>query len=360
MWRHSYLLAALIFLQGALLSQESVIKEAEFEVRSDALIELSNKYGDIYFESWDELRTEVKVEIKVEGSDEDAVEYLLDKLEVYIKGNEEKVEVKTNLDELVQWNNVSDNKRERVRMKLRDGRNIRLEAFSIIYQIKAPKSNHLKLDHKYGDVFLTEIEGNTDIWLKYGNLNAGALNGDNYLNLGYVGGKIASLTKAEMEAKYSELSIVEVGTLKLQSKYSTLKFEAIDTLLSESRYNNLRARSVRFLGLIERHTDFKADSLLALGNIRMEYGSCRINHLDHRFEHLAIEGEYTDFYIQTDEDASFRIALSSKYGGLTYPSSLEIDKISESNSSKEVEGRMGPRPESRISIEAKYGNIILK
>jgi len=347
---------------GLMLAQERTVKrDATFEVSPDVKIETHAKYGDIHIESWDKNTVEVHVEISVKGKDTEDLEKMLDRVEVFIDGNKEKVSVLHNFDEVVdQWNSMSNSRGSRVRIKFNDGEKANLEDFFIQYTLTVPRSANLEIYDKYGNIYIGNISGNADIWLKYGNLQVNELLGNVFLDMGYSNGTIETLGYAELDIKYTTVNIDQVGTLKLESKYSNMDIGKADTLLSESKYNTLRVGSVGLLGLVERHTDFRLNELSDLGTVSMEYGNFKLDLLHNQFSELSLEGEYTDFSVGVSDAANYDLELSTRYGDLSYPRKVAVKQKIKDNASQKVLGKVGNAPKGRIKVVTRYGDVVIK
>jgi len=352
----------LVLQLGIILAQERTVnQDATFEVNPDVWIETNAKYGDIHIESWDNSQVEVHVEITVKGRAMDDVNMMLHKVKVDIAGSNDRVSVTSNLDDVVsQWNSMSNSRGSRVRVKFNDGNKANLEDFLIKYTLTVPRTSNLQIYDKYGDVFIGNVSGKADIWIKYGSLQANELSGYVSLDMGYSKGTIEQLGYADLNVKYSTLNVDRVSTLRLESKYSTFDVGTADTLLSESKYNTLRVESVGFLGLVERHTDFRLNELSDLGKVNMEYGNFKLDLLSPEFSILAIEGEYTDISIGVDRTASYDLELSTRYGDLSYPSKVAIRQKIKDNASEKIMGSVGNASRSKINIVTRYGDVVIR
>lgn len=361
MKRFTLLLLAVACYVFPVSGQEKVKEQLEtFDLAREAWVELSCKYGDIHVETWDQPKAEVRVWVSAEGQRDEDVDKMLEKVQIAIRGDASGIVVDANLEDIIQMNNVSGDRNNRLRIKFKDGSRITLDAFSIRYEVKMPASNHLKVANKYGDLYVSRLTGNAEIWLKYGEMRAQELSGDCKLDLGYAKGRLEKMGHADLIVKYSEVSIDEATSLRLESRYSTFDLGAIDTLLSESKYNNINIGAVSFLGLLERHTDVKVDYLGDLGNVKMEYGNCKINRLDQKFSQLYLEGEYADFYVDLEDEASFDFDLSTKYGDVSYPRAVSVSKKQIENNAKKIVGKMGDKAGGKLTVITKYGDVVIK
>ena len=341
------------------LSQEKTVRYDEsFSVSPNAWVDLQCKYGDIHVDTWNENRVDVKVEVKADGNETGDVEKMLSKVKVKIEGSDRRVEVTSNLGEIIQWNNSSGN--NRVRIKFKDGTRVNLKNFSITYNISMPRSNNLEVSNKYGDIFVADLDGQAKLWLKYGNLKAQSLNGKSSLEIAYGKGRINQLGRSAIDLSYSQLVMDEAQSIRTEAKYSSLEVEQIDSLFSDSKYNNYKIGQIHTLFGDDNYSNYRIGLLHSIAKVEMRYGDLKLNRVDNNFEVLDLEGSYTDFHVGLDEGSSFNFEFYSKYGNLSYPDALSVSQRHKENNSLHVKGRKGSNPGSRIKITTTYGNAIIK
>ena len=354
----------LLIVTGATLpvwGQEKTIKYDEtFNVNPDAWVDLECKYGDIHVDTWDENRVTVKVEVRADGNDADDVEKMLNKVKVQIEGSARRVEVSSNMGQIVQWNSSSGSN-NRVRIKFKDGTRVNLKDFSITYKISMPSSNNLEVANKYGDIFVGEIQGRTKLWLKYGNLKAQSLLGPTSLELAYSNkAHINHLGQGKLDISYSKLTLEDAQSLRTEAKYSEVEAERIDSLFSDSKYNSYRVGTVHALFGDDNYSNYKIGNLNAMGKVEMKYGNLKIGELGSEFEILELEGSYTDFVIDHVASTSYEFEFSSRYGDLRYPEALSVSQRHKENNSLRISGRKGKNPKGMIRITTSYGNAVIR
>ena len=75
-------------------SKEKTIKK-EYDVNSNALLKISNSYGNLTLSSWNEDRVVIEVHIKTSGNNESKVQEKLDKITVDFEASSDMVSAKT-------------------------------------------------------------------------------------------------------------------------------------------------------------------------------------------------------------------------------------------------------------------------
>jgi len=75
-------------------TKNKVLKK-EYTVNNNALLNVSNKYGNIGISTWNENKIKIEVSITTNGNDEEKVQKRLDQINVEFQGNTSEVSAKT-------------------------------------------------------------------------------------------------------------------------------------------------------------------------------------------------------------------------------------------------------------------------
>ena len=147
----------------------------EYKVNADALLKISNRYGNVDITSWNENRVVFEIEITVRGNNEDKVEDKLDGITVDFNSSQYEVNAKTiiNKNKSNSWFSWFGSNNSNLNYKIN-------------YKVKMPISNDLNVFNDYGSIYLNELDGNASINCDYGKIVIGSLNNtDNKINTDY-------------------------------------------------------------------------------------------------------------------------------------------------------------------------------
>ena len=170
-----------------------------YDINKDAVLALKNKFGKIHCQNWDKNTIAIEVEITVEASSQEKAEKYFDKIKIDFSGTSSRVSATTNFDD----NMFKNNKGE----------------ISVDYMVSMPASIGVEIDHKFGDLILESVEGNSSIEVGYGSLEAKKLMGDeNDLEIKFSEGYVGYVKNADLEVKYGEMEIDEALSLSAESK----------------------------------------------------------------------------------------------------------------------------------------------
>src|SRR5210317_1002942 len=175
----------------------------EFDVNSDAVLNISNKYGNVDIASWNENRISIIVTITVKGNKESKVLERIDKIDVEFDASRSAVTAKTKIGKTSSWGWGNNN-------------NLSME---INYLVKMPVSNSLNVSNDYGAIFLDDLDGSANISCDYGKINIGELrNMRNNINMDYTNkSTIEYLKNGSINADYSTLHIEKGGNMDLNA-----------------------------------------------------------------------------------------------------------------------------------------------
>jgi len=115
-------------LKGKYTKEKSIKKE--YTVASDALLKISNDYGNLDITSWDQNKIVLEINIKVNGNDEEKVISKLEDIDVIFEATSQLVSARTifNKEDKSWWSKISDNW---------SGSNLKME---INYTVKVPRT----------------------------------------------------------------------------------------------------------------------------------------------------------------------------------------------------------------------------
>lgn len=319
---------------------EKSIKKS-YDVNKNATLILKNKFGEIRCETWDKNIISIDVQILVDAKNEQKAQKVFEKINIEISDSKNLVEAITHIESI---NNSS-------------------QEFSVNYKVFFPETITLNLVNKFGNTYLPNIYGSSNIKISYGDINAnGLLNNDNKLKVVYGDACIDKIKKADIEISYSEVSIYNMGIAKIDSKFSELSIDNINELDLVTQYDEIEIEKLDLLVLNSQFSDVGIDKLTRLAELDIQYGECSIETLEYGFEKISIISSFSDVKIGIDNKASFSISAKLKFGNMRFPESQSnIWKFVEKPTSKEIEGVVGSEknPSSLIVVDSKNGNVKL-
>lgn len=274
-----------------------------FKISPKTQIEISNKYGKIDIKNWDKDSVVFEIKIKVEAKKLSKLEESVQGLDFNITDNEHFVIVRTGVDK-----NKNSLGKEIKRFKetiLKSDGNIQVD-----YTVWMPNTNDLKIENKFGDIYLGDYYGKIDINLSNGNLKAHDFKGETSLVMSFADANINSIREAQLDCNFSEMYIKNADSLTVISKSSDFEFNSINSLETESRRDKFRIKKVNQLRNKSSFSIFRIDEFNDQLTFRSEYGSLELEHAAPDFSKIRIESKSTDLNLYFNEDAHFNFEFT--------------------------------------------------
>lgn len=313
--------------------------QKEFSVNSDALLDISNKFGDVNITSWAQNKVKIDVKITVNGDDKEKVLTKLSNITVDFSNTKSLVKAITVF--------------EKENNKWKKGNKLN---FDITYIIKVPVSNSIVIENKYGNINLDRIDGKALINCKYGAVDLGKLNyHENELELRYANNStIQYINKGVVSAKYSTLSIDKAVNLLIESGYTTTKIGTAESINFEGNYGGLYVKQVEKIILDGNYLKIKVGDLLNKLNIDTSYSTITIAELKKHFDQINIECRYSNIKVNYERDIPFNFIVKTKYGSFKRGDNLKVSNMD----NKYYSGfNVIETPSKKISIIGDYSSV---
>ncbi len=345
-------LLAVILLTSQVNAQE-VSKEYHKEYNTDAstTLEISNKYGDVVIESWNNNQIVIDVKVTVEVPGRDRAERLLGMINVEFSEGQDVIEAKTVIDNSFNFSGWGGNKR-----------------FRIDYNVKMPENTDLALSNRYGNTDIDNLSGLVTLDIKYGDLAVERLTRGNEkplnaITLAYGKGIIEEAGWLEINARYSgSLEIPVSQALLIDSRYSKLRIGETSSVVSESKYDNYKIEEINNLVMVSGYTTADIGTLTKKLDFEGSYASFNVDNIPSGFESLDVNTKYMGVKLGIAESASYELDGQASYGNIK----IDKDKFKYQrnivqNNSTELSGVVGSdeSPTSRVKIKSSYGSVTL-
>lgn len=347
------LIAAICFLPAGLQAQEASKEfHKEYVAGPGTTLSLSNKYGNVTIQSWDQDQVVIDVKVTVEMPDQERAQKLLDYIDVQFTEGGDLISAETVIDEKFNFSGWGNRSRR----------------FSIVYKVKMPVDANLNLSNRYGNSDIDVLNGLVDLNVKYGDLAVGKLSRQNEkpmsaINIAYGRVTVDEAGWLDIYSRYSpSMRIEKSRALLLDSKYSKIQIGETSSLVGESRYDNIRIENINNLIFESGYDDINIGRLSKKLEFKGSYGSFSADEVPAGFEALSIETRYTGVQLGIDENASYKLDARVSYGGLKIDEDkFKYQKRIIGNTSNETSGIVGneENPASEVNIQASYGSVKL-
>ncbi|MGB5435807.1 MAG: hypothetical protein WBM98_07950 [Maribacter sp.] len=331
-------------LKGKYTKEKTITKE--YNVNSDALLKVSNSYGNLNIISWNDNRILIEVHIKTSGNNEEKVVKKLEDITVDFEATSSMVSAKTNFNKNKSswgWNWGNNN----VNMQVN-------------YTIKLPVKNSVHLNNDYGNIILDRIDGHAKINCDYGRLEIGELRGrNNYLNFDYTSkSSIGYINSGEIKADYSGFTIEKAGDLKVNADYTNSTIHHMENLQYACDYGNIEVGEAQNVNGNGDYINVKLGTIHGNVDINADYGSLKIGEMAEDAGNLNISSDYTGIKIGYAPQYHFDFEIRAEYAGVNGKEDFEINISTEKSNNRYYKGYYGsPNSGNNVSISSEYGGI---
>ncbi len=296
-------------------SQRSKSVERTFKVTPDGYFEVTNKYGQIIVNTWENDSIKINAEITAHGKDYEDARKLLSRVEVDFRQTGQYLTVETLLDrksgffkEL--WNNISDYSKTLLsKTKL-----------EIDYTIYVPRSINLEVENKFGDLYLSEITGKCDINISHGNLRSNVIHGQSNIEVAYGDVKIKKMEAGRLTLKTVEADILELGDVILKSSSSNILIKKADQVDIDSKSDkSVRFEEIQRLTGESLFSNIELEGLEKSLDLNMNYGDLEVENVAFSFSKIDLEGKYADISLHFEPNTYLQADITAKEDLLSIP-----------------------------------------
>jgi hypothetical protein len=335
----------------------------EFSTTEKGMTALYNKYGNVNVKTWNDNKVKIDITILVNANDQKEADKIFERIQVNFTSTAGYIKAETMLNQNKDWWPAIKNPGQ---------------DFKINYEVWMPVNNQLDLKNRYGNCYVSNLNGKLNAEVKYGDLRTETLGADADLYMGYGKTYIAKVNNVYGQISYGELNLKDARDLQLDTHYSDLNIDkaedmrvtskyddfvlgTIDNLKLQTKYATLKIQKVRVAYLTAGYTDTKIVSLGELADADLTYGSFKIDALSRNFSDVNVVGKYTDVIVVAEQGANLRFDAEGSYCDLRYPNTATIRKHNDKGGYEVVNGYLGDaNAKGIVKVKLNYGDFVLK
>lgn len=330
-------------------NSSKVIKES-FAVTPNTSIEIINKYGDINVVTWEKDSVRFEINISADANKMSQVHTLMDMADVKFTANNNMVLA------VLQWgNNVNTFKKSSVEVTLAAGSSQQLH---IDYTIYMPKSNVLKIENRFGNVYLPDLKGKVYASIHHGNFKADKLANAKNISIRYGELTIHEADFAEISSSFTDVEIEKIGELQLDGSGGTVEIESVDKLELESTNQKVRIEKAKKVDAELTLSDLRIRSLSSKLNVNSKFGDVNVHQVEVGFSSIDIDANNASISIGFDGATAFGFEIDSeKPKTVQLPSEFTIDSDDKLDNYRLVKGKKGTSTDKKVDIATKACSI---
>ena len=281
----------LIFFQLNLISAQNDSQTRSYirtvPVGKETTLEIENKYGTIQITPWNKDSAYIRAEVKAFAKDHSKIEKMFDGISVNIKDSKYIVRAQTEFTSNI--NTLFES------FKGMTSKIISYDSHvEINYYINIPDYLNLKIDNKFGDVYMEDNTGEFKITISNGSFKANSLGKKSSITMVFCDAKIHSIASGNIDASFSEIALDETEDLSVNSISSKYEIKNAGVLRGESRRDKFFIETIESLEGNAYFTDYNVSTVRKELNLTTRYGSVNADLIEKGFESVDINSSYSD------------------------------------------------------------------
>lgn len=328
-----------------------------FPVDKETTLEVTSKYGTIQITPWNKDSASIRAEVKAYAKDASKLSKMFDGINVNMTGSKYVVRAETeftsNLNMLFESFKGMTSKIISYDSKV-----------EINYFINVPEYLNLKIENKYGDIYMENNNGETRITISNGSFHANSLGKNSSVTMVFCDAKINSMISGNIDASFSEVSIGTVEDLNINSISSKYDIKKAGTIRGESRRDKIFIEDAGTVQGNSYFSDYTITNLRTDLNLTTRYGSVNADMIEKSFESVSINSSFSDLSLKFDPASSYNLDIRRINAFLVLPDrniKSEEKPLNEDKREYTTSGTVGKTPgKTKVRIDANRGNIYLK
>ena len=350
----AFLLSLTVLLHAQTYSDKRQ-QSKSFKIRSGTVVQITNKYGNVNVIPWEKDSVRIEVSMAAQSKQAAKVVKVLSSIDCEMISSANSISARTVFYDngTTFWKDVVSYAGQVINTN---------NNLQINYTVYMPATNDIKIDNKFGNVYMDNHSGNADLTVSNGDLQARNFSGKLKLKLEFGSASIQDMDDAQLNINYSDLTLRKVKALNLNSRSSTIDMEdaaTIDLISTRDKLN------VKRCGSLSGETSFSRIAINELESsctVTAKYGALKLNNVKRNFREIQVKSEYTDLYFGFNAEDSYSLDL-------TYDAKTNLNISSPINSQLKKEtldakagtiqatGTIGKTGTSGVSVNTKSGSL---
>lgn len=326
-----------------------------FRVKPGTMVQIYNKYGNVNVQQWEKDSVRIEVSLSAQSKQPAKVKKILSSIDCEMIATAGFISARTVFHDnsATFWKDVVSYAGKVVNA----GNNLQIH-----YTVYMPSESPLKIENKFGNIYLDSQKANTDITLSNGDLQARDFTGNFRLDLEFGSASIQQTGEARFNINYSDLYLQKAAKLNLSSRSSTLDIDEAASMDIESVRDKINIKSCASFSGDASFSRIRVNELSTVCSFTAKYGELKLNSISRDFITIYIKSEFTDVMLGVSPQAatSFDLIYDTKTILTLAPTIgnlLRKETINPKYGTIKANGETGKSPSSQITVTAKAGSL---
>ena len=326
-----------------------------FKLKSGTVVQITNKYGNINVMPWEKDSVRIEVSMSAQSKQAAKVIKILTSIDCEMTSTANSISARTVFydNSATFWKDVVSYAGQVINTS---------NNLQINYTVYMPETNDIRIENKFGNVYMDSHSGNADITVSNGDLQARNFSGGLKLKLEFGSANIQDADEAQLNINYSDLTARKITKLNLNSRSSTLDIEETGSIELVSSRDKLAVKSCNSLSGEASFSRIRINELEAMSTMTTKYGELRLNTVTRDFRNINVKSEYTDIFLGFNPSDSYSIDLvydAKTRLNISAPINNQLKKetINTKLGTIQASGNIGKSGSSHVSVTAKAGSL---
>lgn len=331
-------------------SQTKTINKG-FEINKSTKIEIINKYGEVKIFEHNVDSAIIDINVYAETNNPEKLDQIIDNIDFKFNNTNYYLKVETLFEN--DKSLFSDIKKLSEILITSDN------IVKVDYTIYIPAYIDVKIDNKFGDIYIENLKKELVVNLQNGNFKADKLEGTCTLDFNFCDNVILNnVLSATIISNYSEMKIKKAEQINLTSKSTEVNIEEINILNLDSKRDKFRIEKAKYLYGETYFTDFDVEELSDEISLNLKYGEIEMEKILSSFTLIDFTSLYTDIMISPEASSSFIIDIINNDAELDLPESIDkIEKKQLPDGTTNIYGTIGTSGKSKIKLKLEGGSL---
>ena len=294
--------------------QSDILKT--FKIAPSGTLEVSNKYGSIYVDTWKKDSVKINIKFIIAEKNVNRFKKIKNSVSFDFSGNNIYRSVKTQYG--ASYSSLFKDLKEATNLFSSND-----DQTHVDYYITIPDYINLKLNNKYGNIILPSLMGDVNINLANGDFQARELKGNSALDLAFGTARINTVDQAHFKLHFVETRINKANKLSIESKSSDIRLEETNLFKLTAKRGDIEAESIKHLIAETEFCELYIHKIQHEASINIKYGVLRNMTCENGFENVKIISDHADVWLQLPKQYAFNI--KTQYQKANYSSNRNFN-----------------------------------
>jgi hypothetical protein len=219
----------------------------------------------------------------------------------------------------------------------------------------------LKIENRFGNIYLPELNGKTYISLYHGNLRADKIKNAKSINVKYGDVNIDEISEGDIEVSFGDVQVEKAGNVFIQSTSGTIEVEEGVKLHVEGTNSKVRIEKTDELTVDVTLSDIRLRKLNKKLNLISKFGDVNIDHIAATFSSVNVYASNGDVSLGFDVLSAFSFeANMEKSKSVHFDSAFTIIDDDKMDNFRMVKGKKGESSTEKLNMETKACSVNLE